>query len=374
MKHATSSKLASSPVRYGLFALALLLSSCATLSPPGEEQVPTQTTPSAGMPPEAVPAFATPEEISALRHTLSMQDRLYRVAAPLLVHNAALCQKQSRLILGFRAKNAHSYPEPLQRIVRAGLGLNQQLRVIGVLPGSGAERAGLREGDVLLSAGGVPFPVGVKAEQDAATLLAPLVEAKSNVQLSVQRSRQVVALDVPLTQACGFNVELGNADLVNAYGDGFRVLITRGLLQFVHSDTELAYVIAKEMAHNLLNHAARQNQQATAGGIIDNLQRPQPELNTMQGRSGLRPYSAQFEAAADRLSVYLLARAGFDIAPLPSFWQRLARQHPAKQLNTYTALHPLTDRRTASMEQAIRDVKARRAAGQPLLPAIEGTR
>lgn len=355
------------------FALAAALGACTTLPPSGTPASPSGTAQAPAAATAAVePSIPAPTEaeIQTLQNLVAAQNRLYRVAAPLLVNNAELCRKHARKLLGFHAKNRYSYSAELVAAAHAALGLSDRLRVAGVLPGSGAARAGIRAGDVLLSAEGLEFPPGDKAESEAAAMLGPLVAQRSALKLTVLRGEQAVALEVPLTEACAFNIEVGNTDLVNAYGDGYRVLVTRGMLQTVRDDEELAYVVAKEIAHNVLGHAARMNQQATMGGIIDNLVRLQPDMSTMVGLSGLRPLPPEFDTAADRLSLYLLARAGYKLERAVSFWRRMAAQYPPSMQNGYTALHPSTERRLDSMEQAVRDIRTRRANKRPLTPEL----
>lgn len=351
----------------------LLLAACTTAptgpttpaaQPPAQQPIAAQP-----LPREPLPPVATAAQIETLRQLTSARDRLYRVAAPLLVNNAELCRNHARKLLGFRASNRYSYPAELVAAAHTVLQLNDRLRVNGVLAGSGAERAGIRSGDELLSVEDWEFPSGAKAEAEAAALLGPLVANRSSLKLTILREAQPTTLDIPLTEACAFNIEVGNTDLVNAYGDGYRVLITRGMLQAIRDDEELAYVVAKEMAHNVLGHAARHNQQATAGGIIDNLVRLQPDLRTMGGTAGLRPMAPEFDTAADRLSIYMLARAGYKLERVVPFWRRLAKQYPPSMQNAYNALHPAIDRRMASMEKAVRDIRKRRESGRPLIPA-----
>src|SRR5690606_10805463 len=50
---------------------------------------------------------------NTLQQLVSQQDRLYRVAAPLMVHNAELCKDNARNLLGFTAKNRYSYSAEL---------------------------------------------------------------------------------------------------------------------------------------------------------------------------------------------------------------------------------------------------------------------
>ncbi len=320
-------------------------------------------------PDETRTAQLSTAEIRKLQELVSARQRVYRMAAPLLVTNAELCRRHARPLLGFRARNSHSFPEQLRNAAQAMLGVGDRLQVSDVLPASGAERAGLRPGDALLKVEGLDFPEGEHADREAAALLIPLIAKRDALQITVQRNARELTLNVPLTQACAFNIEIGNSPNVNAYGDGHRILLTRGMLATVGSDEELAYVIAREMAHGILGHAARMNQDATAGGIIDNLVRLQPDLATMTGMAGLRPVVPEFDLAADKLSVYLLARAGYALEPVVPFWRDLAKRYPASVRNGYTALHPATERRLEALEQAVQDVQDRQKDGRPLLPA-----
>jgi len=347
--------------RLATLALAALLAACA--SPPQDGSRPPAETAS-------TVEHASAAEMQLLRTLVADQDRLYRVAAPLLVQNAPLCRSRARKLLGFVAKTRYSYSAHLAPAAQELLGLDERLRISAVLPGSAAVAAGVRPGDILVAAEGTAFPTGERAEQQAAELLAPLAGQRDKLSLTVLRGAQTLELEVPLTTACAFNIEVGQADLVNAYGDGYRVLVTRGMLRALHSDEELAYVLAKEIAHNVLGHAARQNQGATMGGIIDNLVQLEPDLSALSGSSGLRPVRPEFDTAADRLSVYLLARAGYDVSGVTGFWRRLAQEYPASIANGYTALHPETERRLEALDQAVQDVRARQAEGRPLAPEL----
>ncbi|RZI41264.1 peptidase M48 [Herbaspirillum sp. HC18] len=349
-----------------LLPAALLLAACAT---PTEQQP--SATPS-GEQPSRPTIFskpsASPAEQQALQAIVDMQDRLYRIAAPLLVSNAELCKGNARNLLGFTAKNKYSYSTEFINAAQKALGLDERLQIMGVLGGSGAARAGVKRGDIVLAVENKTLPEGENAEQEAATILAPMMNGRNSITLTVQRDGASAALNVPLTYACAFGVELGNTDNVAAYADGRRVLVTRGMLSAVRSDDELAYVMAKEMAHNALAHATKQRMSATIGGIIDNLTRTRPDMNMMTGMAGLRPMPQDLDAMADKLSIYLLARAGYNIDQVIPFWQRMASQYPATQLNGYTALHPSTNYRVAAMEKAIKDVHSKQTRKKPLLP------
>jgi hypothetical protein len=305
---------------------------------------------------------------AAVSQMVALQDRLYKVAGPLLINNADLCKEHARNLLGFTAKNKFSYPGEYADAAQAVLGYGDRLQVSTVLAGSGAARADLRKGDGLIAAEGQPLPVGPDAETDAAGVLGPLVGKRSTLQMTIARGLGNQVLNVPITRACAFRVELGNADNVNSYADGQRLMLTRGMIDFAQTDAAIAYVMAKDMAHNILGHADQQRSMATLGSIIDNLVAVQPDLTMLVGSAGVKAMPRGPDAQADRLAIYLLARAGYNIDQAAAFWRRLASQYPATVLNGHTANHPATAYRISAINKAVAEVKAKWASGKPLLP------
>jgi hypothetical protein len=346
--------------------LALLMVGCATKAP--LQQGPVPPAPQA---PEEAPRGPTPRQVAAaetLTRMATLQDRLYRVAAPLLINNAELCKTQARNLLGFTAKNRYSYPGEYNEAAHLAFDMGERLQVTGVLAGSGAAKAGLRRSDRLLTAGGKALPAGPNASTLAGGVFGPLVAAAPSLPLGIERDGANKQLTIPVTRACGFGIELGNADNINSYADGSRVMVTRGLINFTRNDDELAYVMAKGMAHNMLGHAGAQRNASTIGSIIDNLVGVKPDTSMLIGSGGVKAMPQDLDAAADRLAVYLLARAGYDPDDAVSFWKRLAGTHPATVLNGYVANHPATAFRLAAIEKAVAEVKAKQAGKKPLLP------
>lgn len=360
-----------------VLSLPLLLASCASTRAPAPSAstlaLPTQAAPA--LPtvlPQPVPATLVTEsaEVTALRELVLLQDRLYRVAAPLLVKNTDLCGSNARNLLGFIAKNKYSFSAEMSQAAQALYGFDERLRVTGVLAESGASRAGMRVGDIIDSVEGRSMPQGPNAERQAASVLGPVVSAAGprGVKLALLRGSAQVAVTVPLTRACAYSVELGNSDNVNAYNDGRRILLTRGMLNFARSDEELAYVLAREMSHNALQHTSKQGMTGTVSDIIDNLVRIRPDLTSMSGSAGVRPSSREFDAAADVMALYMLARANYDYVNAQRFWERMAAEVPVGVQNGYTNLHPATAYRIEAMEKALPEVKRKQRSKMPLLP------
>jgi len=346
-------------------SIALLLSACATQSP-GPAPVGPRVVERPVEAPALNPQMAAAAD--ALTKIADMQARLYKAAAPLLIQNAELCKGQARNLLGFTAKNRWSYPGEYAEAAHVAFGMDERLQVTDVLAGSGAARAGLQAGDVLLAAGGKPLPAGQHALSAASAIFGKIVASQASLPMTVERRGSERQLTIPVTRACAFQIEVGNADNVNAYGDGTRVLVTRGMVGFTKDDDELAIVLATTMAHNMLGHAGAQRNQATIGSIIDNLKSITPDTSLLIGSGGIRSMPADMDVAADRLGIYLAARAGYDVNDALGFWKRLDERVPVTVLNGYNANHPALAARLAAIEKAQGEIKAKRSAKKPLVP------
>ncbi len=302
-----------------------------------------------------------------LKQTVEMQDRLDRVGGKLLINNADLCRKQLRNLLGFSVANKYSYSPAMADLAAETYGLGDRLQIMNVIEGSGAQQAGLRRGDVLLNIDNKPAPKGAHAERDTVEILSSLVAKNKSVRLTVLRNKARKNVVVPLTPACGFRIELGDTGNVNAYSDGSRILLTKGMLLAAKSDENLAYVISKEMAHNVLGHAKTLQNTRNATALIDNLIQAGPR--TPVSTTGLKPVPKKMDIDADTLSLAMALRGGYRIDDAPRFWRRLAYRYPATNSRNYTAQHPATSARLEALPKSVTRIKAidqrRRALASP---------
>src|SRR3954468_21833553 len=102
----------------------------------------------------------------------------------------------------------------------------------------------------MLTHGGIP--------EGRATLVAGRSGTGKTI-FALQLAAHLARNDVPPLLV---GVEESGEDLL-VTADGQRVLVTRGMMNATQSDAELAYVIAKGMAHNILGHATTQRQSST---------------------------------------------------------------------------------------------------------------
>ena len=347
-----------------LLTAAVVLAACVTV--PVSAPVPTPVSKTPPTEQDSKPRLA--EKSATLTLLVARQERIYRVAAPLMVKNAPLCRSQARPLLGFTAKNRYSYPAELASAAESVLKLDERLRIMQVLDGSGAMRAGIRSGDVLQSIQDQLLPVGAQAESESARLIAPLLKNAADISVSVLRQGQPVKLIIPLTTACAFSMEIGHAIQVNAYADGRRIMLTSGMLEFLSADEELAVILAREIAHNVLQHTSSQQMTATTASVIDALLPLQPDPAALSGRGGVRVLPAKLDLEADRLAMYLLARAGYDPAAAERTMRKLAQAFPASQTNSYAALHPWTPERQQLMQSTLSEIRQKQVTKKPLTP------
>ena len=140
--------------------------------------------------------------------------------------------------------------------------------------------------------------------------------ALAPVSLTVQRDGAPVDVTLTGTPACRSRFELRPTGEYGASADGDIVGITSAMLGFMVDDDELAAILAHEMAHNLLEHRKRLNAAGIQRGLMQQL-----------GRNARLTLATEIEA--DRLSIWLMANAGYDPAgamPLLDPLRQAARQ------------------------------------------------
>ncbi len=160
----------------------------------------------------------------------------------------------------------------------------------------------------------------------------------------------------------GFNFFVVDDDQINAFAlPGGHIGIHSGLIRESRTESELAGVLAHEIAHVTQRHIARnyaraqnlnlQTAAAVLAAILIGAQDPQAgSAAAMAGiaapiQQQLR-HSREHEREADRVGIRNMAAAGFDPAGMPGFFEQLAhasrfRESPPEYLST----HPLTERR-----------------------------
>ena len=124
---------------------------------------------------------------------------------------------------------------------------------------------------------------------------------------------------------------------VNAFSiAGGRVYVSRKIVAYAQNDDELAGVLAHELGHIVthqsaieMTHAFREVLGVTqVGDRADVFHKfHQYVENVSRQRHRRRGEEEKHQIVADQVSVYALARAGFNVQAFPDFWDRFAELH-----------------------------------------------
>ncbi|MDQ4086976.1 MAG: M48 family metallopeptidase [Pseudomonadota bacterium] len=301
-------------------------------------------------------------QTDALRDSLltlrTLDARVAAVGHRLAVSNRDLCSARQWLP-GFAVHDLSAYNGAYRAAAVRAFGFGADPRVLAVVPGAPAERAGLRVDDELLGLDGriVPQPsatAGARPVDRTEQILEAIETAFADGAAAVEARRvgATIRLDVGAEEGCATRFQLLPARGLDARADGRYVQITTSLASYVSSDEELAAVLAHEFAHNVLGHKARLDAAGVARGFLGNF-----------GRNARLIRETEMEA--DRLSVYLLDRAGYDPEAPVRFWSRF-RRHGLNFLGSAT--HGSPGRRIALFRAEIEIIRRARAAGQVPTP------
>jgi beta-barrel assembly-enhancing protease len=150
------------------------------------------------------------------------------------------------------------------------------------------------------------------------------------------------------------------------------------MIDFARNDSQLAFVIAHEFAHNIMGHQKALMQNVTIGALlgmaVDIAASSQGadtggQFSQIGAKQGQLSYSPDFEHEADYVGLYILARAGFKIEDAPMFWREMSQAEPDAIYISTT--HPNNPQRTIEMEKTVAEIRAKQKQGLPLLPNIK---
>lgn len=304
----------------------------------------------------AAPALAQQSPYAALAAT---EARVATIGFRLTTANAAWCpvrQPQFGWIWG----DPRLYAADRRTEALAAYGAVDQLHpyIAALAPHSPAASAGMKVGTPVTAIADAPVPDGA-GDHPFARITAiegsmAALPVDTAIALHVGAGR-IVSLTPVAGCVSDFRVEANERPA--AVADGRMVLVNQGLADFAADDAELAAAIAHELAHNILRHRARLD----AAGVDRG-------LGKQFGRNA-RLFK-QTEVEADRLSVWLLAGAGYDPAAAARFWSRFGQRKGRPMFQAST--HPNWRDRVASLEAEASAIASLRKAGQPLRPPLVG--
>ena len=299
----------------------------------------------------AQPAAAAPAPGSFLRES---DHRIVSIVYRLGVAGRAFCPEPFPLT-GLAFHHLAEYRPADRADAIARWGLDRGPGILSVAEDSPAARAGLAAGDVMLAVDGIPFPsaTAIAAEANGERWRPRTVASEvlledrlrlGPVRLEILRQGRPLIVTLSSVPGCPARGRLARSGQDNAFADGRYVIMTTGFLGFFRTDDELAVALAHELSHNILRHP----QQLEAQGV------PRSGIMRNIGRNARLVRATEVEA--DRLSVRLLAAAGYDLDAIIPFWRRLYRR-PDAILQIISA-HPGLRARERIIGEVLAEIRA----------------
>jgi len=335
------------------FGLIVLLCACAT-----------PRTQSIRISESALQEEAEKQKDLAARAIVGEQLRLARAYRKLATSAHHFCGKDLAPSTGasfFSASNSE-----LSTAYARQFGISEKPTVLFVLEDSPASLAGLRSRDVLTHLNGQLVPDMARFAEIFRTL-AP----DELIRATVVRDGGVLNFAIQPEKACSYAAVLHPDQAPNAFADGTRIMVTRGMMDFAKDDFELSLVLAHELAHNVMRHMDAKMQNMVGDFFAQVLGAMVPggtAWSSIFTLTGTTSYSQEFEAEADYVGSYILAAAGLPFGDAPKFWRRMAASNPSHINPTYAGSHRSIPHRMLALEAAVSEIKVKSERGLPLEP------
>ena len=330
------------------------------------------------------------------------QQHLNDLAFPLLVAAAPICAPAVMPRNGLFFLSVTTTNETY-RAAYAGIGITESLSVVGVTKNSGAERAGVRAGDRVLTIGGKAAPVGKDAVALGIEQSVRAYDAGGPMALTVRRDSSVLEFQVAADTGCTYAVVILPANPtffwgrdLNAWVGPNAIYVTDEMAAAL-TDQQFTVLLAHEIAHGTMHLSAVTSSAQTSAlyknalagtanviigllvvgealaGASSPMYTPFVDFTSTNKQLANASYSPPRERDADYLSLYLLARARDSLALASEFWhQAIATDSTAEALrkSTFVGNHPVSEGRFACMSETVTEIDSARASATALLPAF----
>ena len=165
-----------------------------------------------------------------------------------------------------------------------------------------------------------------------------------------------------------WDFQLVESEEVNAFCmPSGKIVFYEGILEYADTPDYIAVVMGHEIAHAIAKHGNERMSQESAMNLIGSVaseivgaKRGATAQNLFNLGFGIGsqagvilPYSRKHEYEADKIGMYLMDLAGYDINAAPAFWEKmLDGKNP--NTNDFFSTHPSDAKRIAALKEAIR--------------------
>lgn len=152
---------------------------------------------------------------------------------------------------------------------------------------------------------------------------------------------------------------------LNAFNiPGGHVFVNTGLIRAASTPSELAGVVAHEVAHGVARHSTERMTKAYGVNLIFSLIAGEQVTILEQiagqllGAGAMAKFSRDDEREADRYGLAYMAEAAYDAEGMAAMFERMLtlRQRRPNMVEQFFSTHPLTEERVADMEAAAAEI------------------
>jgi predicted Zn-dependent protease len=201
----------------------------------------------------------------------------------------------------------------------------------------------------------------------------------SNVSLNLIGAVEKYLLEINRTDYTknyyDWEFHLVSDDTVNALCmPGGKIIVYSGILSIANIEETLAFILAHEMAHALLDHGRTKVSAYTAKNTITTASRlgaiglglvglgdvadvARTTINVADVGSEyllMKPWGRDQEMEADNLGMKIINWAGYDIKGIPEFWQRMS-EHSSNKYDFFST-HPSDNKRIDAMNKLVSEM------------------
>lgn len=268
------------------------------------------------------------------------EERLDRVSYYLRAASAGRCTNPE-MLTGFALHETGAYDAAQRALVERTYRFGRDIGVRHIVTQSAAARSGFLAGDVITHINGRDLAsfethlIGRSASYNRTARFESFLNdtlISGPAQVTIRRGRTTATLTLPGQPGCGGKPVLYAKGGLNAWSDGKYVAVTNTMMKFARDDSELAFVVSHEMAHNILDHALKL--------------RGKSMLLASLGIGSSKIKNTEIEA--DQIGAEILVTAGFSVEGALTLLQRVGPKIP---LNLATT-HPGIKRRLGIVTEA----------------------
>ena len=163
---------------------------------------------------------------------------------------------------------------------------------------------------------------------------------------------------------CSWKVNYLDDDMFNAFASGRNTITyTKGLMNGVASEEEVAFVIAHEIAHHLGNHIANAQRNILLGSlagrilgtVVDGSDDLISQTTDLGARFGSLVFSRDQEKEADYFSLIILNNSGYDLLEARNIIIRMAQRSEREDRSSFFDTHPTGPERLASFNKTYKE-------------------